>query len=47
MNRSFNATSSQGKQLLKTALFAGGSLLVVAVFLFTQSAVSRLTRECR
>ncbi|MEQ1832455.1 MAG: HAMP domain-containing sensor histidine kinase [Candidatus Eisenbacteria bacterium] len=38
-------TSSRGKTLLKTALFVGGSLLVVAVFLFTQSAVGRLTRE--
>ncbi len=38
-------TSSRGKTLLKTALFVGGSLLVVAVFLFTQNAVGRLTRE--
>ena len=37
--------SSQGQQLLKTALFVGGSLLVVVVFLLTQSAVSRLTKE--
>src|SRR5512147_193984 len=38
-------TSSRGKTLLKTALFVGGSLLVVAVFIFTQTAVTRLTRE--
>ena len=38
-------TSSRGKALLKTALFVGGSLLVVAVFIFTQTAVTRLTRE--
>ena len=37
--------SSERKQLLKTALFVGGSMLVVAVFLLTQSAVSRLTKE--
>lgn len=40
-----SGNTSRGKQLLKTALFVGGSLLVVAVFLFTQSAVGRLTRE--
>jgi signal transduction histidine kinase len=39
------ASSSRGKQLLKTTLFVGGSVLVVAVFLFTQNAVSRLTSE--
>lgn len=39
------ASSSGGKQLLKTVLFVGGSVLVVAVFLFTQDAVSRLTRQ--
>ena len=39
------ASSSHGKQMLKTVLFVGGGLLVVAVFLFTQSAVSRLTNE--
>src|SRR5262245_61619655 len=39
------AASSRGKQLLKTTLFVGGSVLVVAVFLFTQNAVSRLTSE--
>ncbi|MEY4374145.1 MAG: hypothetical protein RL760_311 [Candidatus Eisenbacteria bacterium] len=39
------ATGSRGSQLLKTALFVCGSLMVVAVFLFTQSAVGRLTRE--
>lgn len=38
-------TSSRGKTLLRTALFVGGSLLVVAVFIFTQTAVTRLTRE--
>ncbi len=38
-------TSSRGKTLLKTALFVGGSLLVVAVFIFTQTAVTRLTQE--
>src|SRR5258708_1572908 len=45
MIRHAAATPSRGKTLLKTALFVGGSVLVVAVFLFTQSAVSRLTRE--
>src|SRR5262245_9404193 len=39
------SSSSRGKQLLKTALFVGGSVLVVALFLFTQSAVRRLTTE--
>lgn len=39
------AHSSRRKQLLKTALFVFGSLLVVAVFLFTQNAVGRLTQE--
>src|SRR5262249_5802170 len=43
--RSVGSGSSQGKQLLKTALFTGGSLLVVAVFMFTQSAVKQLSRE--
>lgn len=42
---SIAASSSSGKQLLKTTLFVGGSVLVVAVFLFTQNAVSRLTNE--
>ena len=42
---SLAVSSSGGKQLLKTTLFVGGSVLVVATFLFTQSAVSRLTRE--
>jgi len=37
--------SYQGKQLLKTVLFAGGSLLVAAVFLFTYQSVSRLSHE--
>src|SRR5882672_1958764 len=45
MIRPATSTSSRGKTLLKTALFVGGSVLVVAVFLFTQSAVRRLTRE--
>ena len=45
MVRPIGSGSSQGKQLLKTMLFVGGSLLVVAVFLLTQSAVGRLTRE--
>src|SRR5580765_4172809 len=45
MARPIGSGSSQGKQILKTTLFVGGSLLVVAVFLFTQSAVSRLSRE--
>ena len=45
MIRPTTATSTRGKTLLKNALFVGGSLLVVAVFLFTQSAVGRLTRE--
>ena len=38
-------TSSRFKTLLKTVLFVGGSVLVVAVFLFTQSAIRRLTHE--
>ena len=42
---SLAASSSQGKQLLKTTLFVGGSLLVVATFLFTQEAVRRLTEQ--
>lgn len=33
------------KQLLKTGLFVGGSLLVAAVFLFTQQMVRRLSHE--
>jgi signal transduction histidine kinase len=45
MIRPVTDTSSRFKTLLKTALFVGGSVLVVAVFLFTQSAVRRLTRE--
>src|SRR5262249_2249480 len=45
MVRPIGSGPSQGKQLLKTALFTGGSLLVVAVFMFTQSAVKQLTRE--
>ena len=45
MARAKSGGSSERKQLLKTALFVGGSVLVVAVFLFTQSAVGRLTRE--
>jgi signal transduction histidine kinase len=36
---------TQGKQLLKTALFVGGSVLVAAVFLFTHQSVSRLQHE--
>ena len=43
--RPTKSTSSRGKQLLKTALFVGGSMLVVALFLFTQNAVRRLTTE--
>jgi len=45
MIRPITTTSSRGKQLLKTALFTGGSVLVVALFLFTQNAVRRLTME--
>src|SRR5262245_32851336 len=45
MIRPGTTTSSRGKTLLKTTLFVGGSVLVVAVFLSTQSAVRRLTRE--
>ncbi len=45
MIRPSGSTSTRGKQLLKTAMFVLGSLLVVAVFLFTQNAVGRLTRE--
>ena len=35
----------RGKQLLKMALFAGGGLLVVGMFLFTQQVVRRLSIE--
>jgi hypothetical protein len=45
MARSIGSGSSVRKQALKTVLFAGGGVLVVAVFLFTQNAVSRLTKE--
>ena len=45
MARPIGSGSSTGKQWLKTILFVGGSLLVVAVFVFTQSAVTRLSRE--
>jgi len=45
MVRPIGSGSSTGKQWLKTILFVGGSLLVVAVFVFTQSAVTRLSRE--
>ena len=45
MIRPITTTTSRGKQLLKTALFLFGSLLVVALFLFTQNAVRRLTHE--
>src|SRR5882672_4322369 len=45
MIRPVTTTTFRGKTLLKTALFVGGSVLVVAVFLFTQNAVGRLTRE--
>jgi signal transduction histidine kinase len=34
-----------GKQLLKMSLFAGGSILVAAVFLFTFQSVNRLSHE--
>jgi hypothetical protein len=42
---SMAVSSSRGKQLLKTTLFVGGSVLVVATFLFTQEAVRRLTEQ--
>ena len=45
MIRPIGTTSSRGKQLLKTALFLLGSVLVVALFLFTQNAVSRLSHQ--
>jgi len=45
MKRPSVSTTVRGKQVLKTVLFVGGSVLVVALFLFTQSAVRRLTRE--
>ncbi len=35
----------EGKQLLKTGLFVGGSLLVVGVFLFTHLMVQRLSAQ--
>ena len=34
-----------GRQLLRTGLFVGGSVLVVGMFLFTQQVVRRLTEE--
>jgi hypothetical protein len=45
MVRPISSATAPGKTLLKTALFTGGSVLVVAVFVFTQSAVNKLTRE--
>ena len=45
MIRPTGPTTSRGKQVLKTALFLLGSVLVVALFLFTQNAVRRLTHE--
>jgi len=45
MIRPIGTTTSRGKQLLKTALFLLGSVLVVALFLFTQDAVRRLSHE--
>jgi len=45
MIRPIATTTSRGKQLLKTALFLLGSVLVVALFLFTQDAVRRLSHE--
>jgi len=45
MIRPIVAGSPGSKQLLKTILFAGGGVLVVAVFLLTQNAVTRLSRE--
>jgi hypothetical protein len=45
MIRPFTSSTSRGKQLLKTVLFVGGSVLVVALFLFTQRVVGRLSDE--
>jgi len=45
MIRPIGTTTSRGKQLLKTAMFLLGSVLVVALFLFTQNAVRRLSHE--
>jgi len=45
MVRPISSATAPGKTLLKTALFTGGSVLVVAVFVFTQSAVNKLTQE--
>lgn len=45
MKRPTGPTTTRGKTLLKTALFLMGSVLVVALFLFTQNAVQRLTHE--
>lgn len=45
MIRPGGTSGSRGKTLLKTALFVGGSVIVVAVFVFLQLAVTRLTRE--
>src|SRR5262249_43662870 len=45
MIRAGAGTPGRDKTRLKAVLFVGGSVLVVAVFLLTQTAVSRLTRE--
>ena len=39
------AARTRGKQLLKMGLFVGGSLLVAAVFLFTNQMVRRLSHQ--
>jgi signal transduction histidine kinase len=45
MFRTGKPRGSGGTALLKTVLFAGGSVLLVGVFVFLQVAVERLTRE--
>jgi signal transduction histidine kinase len=44
-NGSEGRSAFGGKQLLKTGLFVGGSVLVAAVFLFTNQSVRRLSEE--
>ena len=45
MEQSVRPRHMQGRQLLKTVLFVGGSVLAAAVFLFTHQSVSRLEHE--
>ena len=45
MEQGARPRTARGRQLLKTGLFVGGSLLVAAVFLFTHQSVRRLSHE--